>query len=420
MIYANYERELKVTVNSVLYDLEDSSQAVKCRQALVGSVCVYSLLDASVVQSVRNDDYSIEDLDDAISERLASNMVKTSKDETQEYYSNGQSKYAKLWGLYDVPLDDDIFVVQSMLDITSAPAVLALRLNIDAPVDMTEWLPLLDFDDSLIAVYEALGVTSRSDRFTDVAAKYFSGVSSEVDADVTQTLPAMVSSSDHVASVLKGSLRLRQRYYKTGNGGINSTTKDKIYRTDKATYLFEFDVSSFYPSLLVKDGFVVDGIVSAEAIAEVISLRNSSSGASALAYKLLNNILTGMMANAKGKLYAPKTRYNVIKGAQVIMAELIDSLHMVDIFKVNTDSVTVSVSAKNLSSMLEVLDTWQLTFGLELTLEQYKHVHIDDIRNYWCKRMDNTFKRRGTYARRDMTHNGLDDDEFNNLVEQEI
>ena len=413
-----YIDSLNCEVDNVPYNLDGDLNTVA---ALLQNddVFVWSQLEGSIVQSILND-VSIEDLDDAIFEQKSKNLRTTERDKKDlKYQADPIIKYELRRGIHGVTLDSKIIVVQTMTGVKDTVSYerYCMRLGIESK-DYSKTLTGLDMPVQRVA--RVLGYASNSSTIANMSGRYFIANKVAFKPLDSEALPSAVRFAKSAPAVLSGSLKVGNKVYSTGNGGLLSEQTNTRVKSDGNNIILEIDVTSMYPSILLMDGVIVDGMVDADVIRKVLALRAASSGTDAMAYKLVNNSLTGLIGSQHSALRADRTRFNVIKTAQIVMAELIVELNeFTNIFKANTDSITLEFHKDKLKHFGAVCNAWESRFNLSLTVEQYKLVHMDARNNYYCEKLDGTYKRRGKYAKRDLNHDGMSTGTFKQELKNE-
>ena len=401
-----------VEINEQLYNLEtDYNEAYKLLQAAT-SIYVYDQLDASIVSMVL-DYVDFEEIDEAIDMAKTRNLKPTQGDiNALKYQATPTHKYSGRYGIKGVKVARKVLTVQTLAGIPSniSLARYASRTGLNTKLNTID-LPVYE-------VSKVLGLESGSDTPSKLATRYFVKHSDGAVDVNTSGLPQVCAASKYATPVLSGSVYIDGKKYQTGGGGLLSLRERRHIKSNGNNVIVEVDVSSMYPSILLMDGVIVDGIVNTSLIASVLSHRQASTGATAAAYKLVNNSLSGLLASKNSPLYAPRTRFNMIKTAQILMAELIEALGRVgNVFKANTDSVSLVFSQSNQHLYKKAITDWQQLYGLTLTEEFYTNVHMVKRNDYYCVKLDGSFKRRGTYAKRDISHDGMDDAQFREIYE---
>ena len=147
---------------------------------------------------------------------------------------------------------------------------------------------------------------------------------------------------------------------------------------------------SYYPNLMIKNGYVSRAVVDPAAFEEVIKERveakKSGDKAKANALKLVVNTTYGAMKNKYNPLYDPLMANSVCISGQLYLIDLIEKLEArVPMFKLiqsNTDGILIAVPRAEKKVVKWVIDEWSERTGFEMEYTKVEAIWQKDVNNY--------------------------------------
>lgn len=135
--------------------------------------------------------------------------------------------------------------------------------------------------------------------------------------------------------------------YSVGVGGIHSLHTPKIFVPNDNEYIGHSDVTSMYPSLIIKHGFIPRHLgkeflqVYSQIYKERVEAKHSGQKLKNQALKLTLNSVTGKMQQETSWMYDPFSVFKIRINGQLILLMLVDRLLELNckIVQVNTDGV---------------------------------------------------------------------------------
>lgn len=200
--------------------------------------------------------------------------------------------------------------------------------------------------------------------------------------------------------VFKHKIKIGQTCYKIGLGGLHSQEKDLITEGD---IMYNADVTSFYPSLILEYGFYPGsyGIEFLDAYRSIynerVQAKNRGDDVINSAYKLALNSVFGKLGNKYSPMYDPVMLLNVTITGQLLLLMLIEMLEEngCNVRSANTDGVEFQGDPGN------VLQEWEKISKMKLEFNTYNKLYARDVNNYiaiW----GNKIKSKGVYADPDL------------------
>lgn len=200
-----------------------------------------------------------------------------------------------------------------------------------------------------------------------------------------------------------------------GFGGIHAGIPNYRF-TGKEPYrlLRNFDVASFYPSLILKNGYCSRNIASDEAYKAVydrrISAKKSGDNSTANALKLVLNTTYGATLSQFNDLYDPLKARSVCISGQLYLLELANHLlrevESLKIVNLNTDGIMVDFDGTEYDFVHEVVHEWEERTGFNLEEDIIDFYAQKDVNNLIEITSDKSLKVRGGYLVRGLVTNG--------------
>lgn len=223
-------------------------------------------------------------------------------------------------------------------------------------------------------------ITFKSDELNEVKQRVVDAVFTLSDAKQPQ-LPRELNKL----------IKYRGAKYKFGIGGLHSQEKAQQVVCDDQHTLFDADVASFYPSIIlgqdlypkhlgrdflnVYRGFYTKRL---KAKREGDALINST-------YKIVLNGSYGKFGSPYSVLYSPNLLIQTTITGQLtllMLIEMVTNIHNVKVMSANTDGIVI-LAPKHLSATVQgVMLAWEIMTGYELEETYYKAVYSRDVNNY--------------------------------------
>ncbi len=212
---------------------------------------------------------------------------------------------------------------------------------------------------------------------------------------------------------ITGKIKINNNEYKIGIGGLHSTEKNISYSSDKDNFLIDFDVTSYYPSIILNNNIYPQGLN--ESFLKLYKkwyddrLIAKSKKDENLSW-LLKIILNGAFGKFNSKfsvLYCPRSLIQTTITGQLSLLMLIEKLeeHGFNVISANTDGITVKGRKKEYSNLTKIIDNWQLITKFKLEEVRYKSIHIQSVNNYIAIKEDGSLKLKGVFAKDNLSKN---------------
>lgn len=174
-----------------------------------------------------------------------------------------------------------------------------------------------------------------------------------------------------------------------GYGGIHGALNNYIEEADEQRTIINEDVASYYPHLIINNGYYSRNITNPLEFNHVVETRmiakKNGDKKKANAYKLIINTTFGASLDKYNNLYDALMGRSICVSGQLYLIELAVSLCEIPTLKLiqlNTDGIMVSVDTKYMPSVESICNEWQQRTGFELEADHIKKIIQKDVNNY--------------------------------------
>lgn len=193
--------------------------------------------------------------------------------------------------------------------------------------------------------------------------------------------------------------------YSVGVGGIHSIHSPKIFKPKEDEIIMHSDVTSMYPSFIIKYGWIPKHLGKAfhteysNIYQERVEAKHTGQKLKNLALKLTLNSVTGKMQQETSWMYDPFDVFKIRINGQLILLMLIDKLLQLEckIINANTDGVVyIMKKAKKeliLNAITEIEELTRLTFETDM----YKAFYQYAINDYFGILEDDSVEEKGMF-----------------------
>lgn len=239
-------------------------------------------------------------------------------------------------------------------------------------------------------------------------------------------------------------IKIGKGVYRMGIGGLHSSEENTAHVTDDEFILYDRDVASYYPRIIINLGLfpphlgkaflkIYEGIVNrrlkakAEAgrlsdeIKELEKSIKESNSRSELREERLaelkveqhkwQTIADGLKITINGSFGKLGSRWSILFAPDLLIQTTITgqlSLLMLihrferrgfEVVSANTDGIIIKCPRSRQGEYEEIVKKWEKDTNFETEETQYKAVYSRDVNNYIAVKMDGKTKRKGAYAK---------------------
>jgi hypothetical protein len=210
---------------------------------------------------------------------------------------------------------------------------------------------------------------------------------------------------------------LGKSVYRMGMGGLHSTEKSVFHVADETYSLFDFDVGSYYPAIIIQCGLYPKHLgkefltVYKEIVDERLEAKKTGDKVKAESLKIVVNGSFGKLGQPYSTLYAPELMVQVTVTGQLSLLMLIEMLESkgIPVVSGNTDGIVMKCPKTHEDTMRNIIKRWEKITGFEMESTQYLGLFSRDINNYLAIKLDGTVKAKGTFASSNIAKNPEND-----------
>ncbi len=178
--------------------------------------------------------------------------------------------------------------------------------------------------------------------------------------------------------------------YRVGNGGLHSSERRSCVKSDGDYFLFDRDVASYYPAIILNCGLFPqhlgsDFLTVYRALVERrLAAKKAKNVAIAEALKITINGTFGKLGSPYSVLYAPDLMIQVTVTGQLALLMLIEMLeeNKIQVVSANTDGIMIKCHNTQIQAMHVVIDWWEKRTGFITEETEYAALYSRDVNAY--------------------------------------
>jgi len=203
----------------------------------------------------------------------------------------------------------------------------------------------------------------------------------------------------------KTEIEIGSGVYRMGIGGLHSSEK-RQYVEARDGFLFDLDVASFYPSIILQQQLSPEGMGDAflKVYQSLVTRRLEAKGrgdkTTAETLKIAVNGAYGKLGSKYSAMYSPGLLIQTTITGQLALLMLIERVEAAGgtVFSANTDGVVVWCPRSAERSVLAAAWDWELTTSYSLERTDYRAIASRDVNNYLAVKPDGSTKGKGLFA----------------------
>jgi len=194
--------------------------------------------------------------------------------------------------------------------------------------------------------------------------------------------------------------------YQLGTGGLHSLDQPGTWLADETVALLDLDVTSYYPSLILNEGWYPKhyGPAFLDHLRSMrdrrVAAKNAGDKRTATALKIVINSVYGKLNDTFSSIRSVPDAFRVTLNGQLLLLMLIEALTQAgaQVLSANTDGVTLRF-ARGLDDRLRaVVAAWEHAAGLTIERTPYRALYRRDVNNYLAVGEDGALKARGSFG----------------------
>jgi hypothetical protein len=190
-------------------------------------------------------------------------------------------------------------------------------------------------------------------------------------------------------------------FYKVGLGGLHSQqNKQKHFKATEEYEISDYDVTSYYPNLLMKIGDARFVEEYRKIYERRIAAKKGGDKRTADSLKIVTNATYGKLGSRFSPLYNPEMMLGVTLSGQLNMLCTIDELEQAgaSILSANTDGIVVCALKYHREEIEKVFSRNSRITGFEWERTSYREIAMKDVNNYIAVKPDGSVKAKGLYG----------------------
>lgn len=199
---------------------------------------------------------------------------------------------------------------------------------------------------------------------------------------------------------------INRSVYRMGVGGLHSTEKRAVHKSNEDYELVDRDVVSFYPLIVLLTRLYPDhiGTVFLEVYKQIVDTRIRAKQAgdkiTADALKITVNGTFGKLSSPYSPVYSPRNGVHVTITGQLVLLMLIERLELagVEVVSANTDGIVFKRPRARKAEVDGIITQWERDTGFETEETLYKALYSRDVNNYVAVTVDGKVKLKGDYS----------------------
>ncbi len=193
--------------------------------------------------------------------------------------------------------------------------------------------------------------------------------------------------------------------YRIGNGGLHSSEKGSCVKSDANYFLFDRDVASYYPAIILNCGLFPQHLgsnfltVYRALVERRLAAKKAKNTAIAEALKITINGTFGKLGSPYSVLYAPDLMIQVTVTGQLALLMLIEMLEGIEISVVsaNTDGIMIKCNRNRIIDMRLCIEAWERKTKFITEETEYAALYSRDVNAYLAVKKDGTSKGKNIY-----------------------
>ena len=208
----------------------------------------------------------------------------------------------------------------------------------------------------------------------------------------------------------KESLEFYGNTYTFAKGGLHTENKPKVFEADDETKILDWDVSSYYPAIIINNGrypqhlgkeFLRGYKQMFDKRLELKPLAKKDKKIKGIvgALKLAVNSVYGKSSDMQNWIYDRQlTMFTTITG-ELSLLMLIEQyeLNGIKVISANTDGVTIMVTNALMDKMNEINQWWMDLTTYELEKTDYQKIIFSTVNDYLAIKTDGEIKKKGDF-----------------------
>lgn len=201
-------------------------------------------------------------------------------------------------------------------------------------------------------------------------------------------------------------IRIGEGVYRLGIGGLHSSEKVRSYCASDDVRIFDRDVTSYYPRIIINQGLFPKTMgwaflrVYERIVKRRVKAKKDGDKVAAESLKIVVNGSFGKFGSPFSALYSPDLLIQTTVTGQLSLLMFIEMLEDAGLIVIsaNTDGVCFLCPKRLHNRMAEVVAEWERATGFNTEETEYRALYSRDVNNYIAVKTDGKSKRKGAFA----------------------
>lgn len=187
-----------------------------------------------------------------------------------------------------------------------------------------------------------------------------------------------------------------------GWGGLHGCPEEPLHIKGR---IFHVDVNSYYPSEIIRYGFMTRNSENPKRYKEIykyrLKLKAEGKKKEQAPYKIVLNGAYGMMKDKYSLAYDPKMANNICINGQLMLTDLLEHLEpYIKLIQSNTDGLIVQVddNEEAVEKFKNICHRWEHRTGMGLGFDEITEIFQKDVNNYIFRFANGKLERKGAYV----------------------
>lgn len=208
----------------------------------------------------------------------------------------------------------------------------------------------------------------------------------------------------------KESIHFFNNVYSFMKGGLHTENKPEIFEADDDYFIIDWDVSSYYPAIIINNGqypfhlgkqFLIGYRKMFEKRLELKPFAKTDKKIKGIvgALKLAVNSVYGKSSDMLSWIYDRQlTMFTTITGELSLMMLIEDyALAGINVISANTDGVTIKIHKSKVEKMMKINEHWCKLTGYELERSDYSKIIFSTVNDYLAITTNGEIKKKGDF-----------------------
>ena len=227
------------------------------------------------------------------------------------------------------------------------------------------------------------------------------------------TLPVNPLTGYAIGTELKRIIKIGNKNYQLGIGGLHSIDEPGTWHVTQDTQLIDADVTSYYPSILLRDNLYPRGYDVQWSFAYDLIYHDRLAAKSdthrqieAHALKIILNSTFGKFGSKFSSFYDPTLLLRVTITGQLALLMLIEMCDhaKIEVLSANTDGIVIKLHTDQQNKWDTLYKQWEKMTYMHLEYTPYRRYSRRDVNSYTALTIDNKIKNKGVFNPPDIRH----------------